>query len=117
MQAGAFALCSRIRSEYGGTGKVLNMSRAAGCFTADVAMEYCFAKTYGYVEAKDFEALFPRALEGMTLNMHLIMHFPWILDFLHMLPDWLVGNLNPGMASIFAFRKVCPLPKFLVLAK
>ena len=117
IQARAFALCCRIRWEYGGTGKVLNMSRAAGCFTAERCDGVLFCQDLRILGGQRLRSAVSKDSRGYDAENSSDNAFPLDLDFLHMLPDWLVGSLNPGMAFIFAFRKACPLPQFLALAK
>ncbi|KAH8585612.1 cytochrome P450 [Bisporella sp. PMI_857] len=103
IQARASALCKKINLDF--SGRTMNLGLALGGFATDVILEYCFATDFNCLDAKDFDAPFPKAIEALSSKSHFTMHFPWIANSLTKLPDWLMNTLNPGLASFSNFQK------------
>ena len=99
-------LCDKLIG-YKGVSTPVSIYSVVGCFTADVIMQYSFARSYELVSTcKDFNSTFINGLNAMGNNVHVLIHFPWVLNFMKALPEFLSTKLNPEFASIFVFHKV-----------
>jgi len=98
-------LLSRLRT-YQQSGEPVTISLAYSAFTSDIITEYCFGKSYKYLDAADFNIGFYEAMLAVHQMGATIKQFGWILTMMMALPDWLTAVLNPGMASFFKFQKV-----------
>lgn len=105
IQAHVNEICQRLRTEFQDTGRVLNVSDLFGCLTADVVVEYCFERRYNYVREMDFKAAFMDALIELLDNIHWNTQFPWVIKALQMLPESIVGWLNPPLKTMLDFNR------------
>jgi len=106
IQARADRLVNRFNYEYKSTGRVLCISEAYGCFSADIVTEFAFARGYDYLDHPEFKATFVYMVAKVVDMMHTLFHFPILRTILKKLPESWVEKVNPKMAVIFAFRRV-----------
>ncbi|PLB40480.1 cytochrome P450 [Aspergillus candidus] len=103
MQTQVDKLCDRLRREYAGTGKVLQMDWVWGCIASDIIVQYCFGEGYGFLEAPEFRSPFIHALVDLLDGVHVVTQFPIVTELMNILPDWLVIMLQPRMKSVINF--------------
>ena len=108
-------LCDRLQKEYAGSGRILVMDHMWGCFTSDIIVEYCFNRSYRFLESPDFRASFIDAMKDLTKQVHIITQFPWIMAIVNCLPDSVVKTLQPEMRSVIDFSNVSILSTSAVL--
>lgn len=99
-------LCDRLHEEYASSGRILVMDDMWGCLTSDTIVEYCFDRSYRFIESPDFRAFFIDAMNDLLNGVHVVTQFPWIMRMLNCLPDRLVKILQPAMASVIDFNNV-----------
>lgn len=99
-------LCDRLQKEFAGSGRILVMDHMWGCFSSDIIVEYCFDRSYRFLESPDFRATFVDAMNDLMNGIHVITQFPWIIAIFNCLPDSVVKTLQPGMRSVIDFRNV-----------
>ena len=99
-------LCDRLQKEFAGSGRILVMDDMWGCLTSDTIVEYCFDRSYRFLESPDFRATFVDAMKDLTNGVHVVTQFPWILAIVNYLPDSVVKTLQPGMESVIDFNNV-----------
>ena len=99
-------LCDRLQREYAGSGRVLVMDDMWGCLSSDTIVEYCFDRSYQFIELSDFRAHFIDAMNDLLNGIHAVTQFPWILPMVNCLPDSVIKKLQPAMASVMSFNSV-----------
>ncbi|CAK1363241.1 unnamed protein product [Cercospora beticola] len=103
LQSSMDKLCSRLRQEYAGTGKVLRLDDVFAAWTTDAVTWYAMAMTYGCAEHPDFKAEFTNASEGLMEAIHALTHVPWLARVLSMVPPKMLAKLNAQMGALGAF--------------
>lgn len=99
-------LCDRLQKEYAGSGRVLVMDDMWGCLSSNTIVEYCFDRSYRFIELPDFRAFFIDAMNDLLNGVHVVTQFPWIMPMVNCLPDLVVKRLQPAMASVINFNNV-----------
>ena len=99
-------LCDRLQKEYAGSGRVLVMDDMWGCLSSDTIVEYCFDRSYRFIELPDFRAFFVDAMNDLVNGVHVVTQFPWIMPIVNCLSDSVVKKLQPAMASVMNFNNV-----------
>ena len=99
-------LCSRLKREFQGTGRVLVINEMWGCWTTDIIIEYCFERRYNFIRDPGFKAGLVASLIDLLEGVHWITQFPWMVKTMQLLPDSLVGWLDPRMKNVINFNKV-----------
>tara|TARA_R110002060_G_scaffold62365_3_gene71766 strand:+ start:108 stop:770 length:663 start_codon:yes stop_codon:yes gene_type:complete len=124
IQDRANSLCERFNREFRVASedegknkeKILNLTDAFTCLTADTIMEYSFAEHYDLCSKKDFKSDLIKILVVFFNEIHVLINFPSLL-YLQMavLPRWFVLWLDPVNRVIFSYLDVCLLLfKFLI---
>lgn len=108
-------LCDRLHSEYAGSGRILVMDDMWGCLISDTIVDYCFDRSYRFLELPDFRASFIDSIKDHTKEIHVVTQFPWIMTIFNCLPDSVVKKLQPGMTSIIDFNNVSILSTLAAL--
>ena len=99
-------LCSRLSTDYVGTGKPIVLDHLFSCYVADVVTKYAFDKSYEFLAEPDFTSRFTTAVRGFKDIVHPFAQFPWLPRIMTKLPDWLMVKLQPAMASVVQFQEV-----------
>ena len=99
-------ICDRIANEYAGKERVLVLNDAWGCLTSDTVVGYCFEKSYHFIDRPDFKATFPRAIKELQNGMHYVTQFSWLPTIFEIVPDSILGFLQPAMKSVIDFKNV-----------
>lgn len=77
-----------------------------GCLTSDTIVEYCFDRSYRFIELPDFRAFFIDAMNDLLNGVHVVTQFPWIVPMMNCFPDSVIKKLQPAMASVTNFNNV-----------
>ena len=99
-------LCDRLRREYKGTGKVLNISDAWATLTTDLVFYHTFAWTYNLLDYPDFVSPFTTSMNELCRTAHVGSHFPWLTSTLQSIPDSILGVIYPAMRPIIQSQNV-----------
>lgn len=112
IQDRANSLCERFNREFRVASedegknkeKILNLTDAFTCLTADTIMEYSFAEHYDLCSKKDFKSDLIKILVVFFNEIHVLINFPSLL-YLQMavLPRWFVLWLDPVNRVIFSY--------------
>ncbi|KAK4141804.1 cytochrome P450 [Dichotomopilus funicola] len=97
-------LIDRVKAEYVGNGRILNLSDMWAAFAGDVVVDYTFEKPYDFIHAPDFRAAFSDATIALMDPLHWITFFPWPFRIAKMLPDRLVKALSPTMGAVIDYQ-------------
>ena len=94
--------------------KVVDLTLAYKCLTADVVIDYCYGKALGALDAPDFGFKLIEDLEGLFGTASFTWYFPRLFNnlsrFLSMLPIGIVEKTMEPLAAAFEIRKVICLP-------
>jgi len=77
-------LCRRLQS-YADQGPV-TISAAFSCFTVDVITEYCFSKSYNFLDHDQFVPNFQVSLDSLGELLPLLKQAPWIHKVMRSIP-------------------------------
>ena len=90
--------------------KVVDLTLAYKCLTADVVIGYCYNKTLGALDAPDFRFKLIEQLEGLFATASFAWYFSELFNilsrFLSMLPIGVVENTVKPLAATMEIRKV-----------
>ena len=88
----------------------VDLSLGFSCLTADVVMHYCYQKTFGALDAKDFQFPPILAIEDVFYAAPFSWYFPQLFNFIERvtkkLPEWLVKEYLPPVAATTWIQKV-----------
>lgn len=94
--------------------KVVDLTLGYKCLTADVVMNYCFQKTFGALDAPDFE--FPLIVdieeffETATFSWYFKTFFVYIFMVIAKLPRPWVRKMIKPLGATYAIQDVCTRP-------
>ncbi|EKG14730.1 hypothetical protein MPH_08005 [Macrophomina phaseolina MS6] len=97
-------LCAQL-AKYAGTGRPVNLCDAFGCMATDVVSRYAFGYSYNFLDSESF---LPNLTKGIDAGMAMgptVKQFPWLLSFLHSLPEDWTRKLVPDMAPYLDFQR------------
>lgn len=89
-----------------GTGQPINLSNAFRSLATDVVTEFCFHKSYNFLDLPDFAASFHGAIRDFTEIGIWDRHFGLILNIFLAIPRWIVALINPAGVSALDFFNV-----------
>jgi hypothetical protein len=99
-------ICYRLRNEYAGTDKILNLCDLFSCFTADVITRYAFDRSYDFLAAPDFISPFTKSINSFKKFGHYAIQFPWLAKLLARLPEALLMVIQPSMIAALQYKRV-----------
>lgn len=106
MQSIIDKLVSRLE-DVQGTGNVINLIDVFTALTADVIVQYTFAKPYGLIDKPDFGPMWHIGIMDASEVSHLFKQFPWMEFLTRKLPPKLVVKMSPQLGSLVALGQVC----------
>ncbi|KAI0968596.1 cytochrome P450 [Xylaria arbuscula] len=95
----------RLKHEYAGTGRPIDVCALWGTLTADVVSELAFARQTHFSSAPDFKSQYSSALMSWVYAAHYTTHFNFLIKTMHWMPDRLLGSLIPSFQPILDYRK------------
>ncbi|KUJ14947.1 cytochrome P450 [Mollisia scopiformis] len=81
-------------------GKSSDMLFALRCFTVDMILDFCFAKSVDAMDEPDFAAPIVVAMDNSLPTFHMFHHFPWFRKTILSLPPWLALKASPETAGL-----------------
>jgi len=87
------------------TGEVIRLDAAYMALTTDVITQYAYARSYNYLAEDDFKLEWKETLIGAMEKGALLRQFPWMVQVMDAMPDWLVALTNPGMGMLFSWQR------------
>jgi hypothetical protein len=97
-------LCEQLE-KYAGTGRPVNLPDAFGCMSTDVVSHYAFGYSYDFLDSESF---LPNLTKGIDAGMAMgatVKQFPWLLSFLHALPEAWTRKLMPNLVPYLDFQR------------
>ncbi|OJD35002.1 cytochrome p450 [Diplodia corticola] len=98
-------LCAQLERNFAQTACPVNLPDAFGCMATDVVSRYAFGYSYDFLASDDF---LPNLTKGIDAGMALgatVKQWPWLLAFLHALPEHWTRKLMPDMAPYLDFQR------------
>lgn len=96
--------------ESGKNDQSVNLSYAYRCLTIDIITDYCFAKSFDAIEAKDFKFPVAHAMAVLSRNARFEKYLPWIssaaFHLISTMPLDLLRRLSPELLSVRALQDV-----------
>lgn len=90
--------------------KVVDLTLAFKCLTADVVMEYCYQKNFGALDATDFRFKVIEDMEGLFGTASYTWYFPDLFNLLCRIleraPISMTGTIAKPLAASFEIYKV-----------
>lgn len=83
-------LCTLFRTHQGST-EPLNLRVAYSALTLDIISDYCFGASWNCLENDALANEWHHTLFDIFEKANLIMHFPWLLKAINLLPDSIAG--------------------------
>lgn len=99
-------LCGRI-DEYQKSGQPMSMRQVYMCLTTDVVTLYAVNKNWNHLDSPDFSPLWVETIKAVGAAGAPIKQFPWIFPLMRLIPMAVLQKLDPGMAMLMAYQKVC----------
>lgn len=112
-------ISQRLRTEFAGTSKVINVNFMWGAMASDIITEIAFARPTDYSSAPDFISPFAQAIAQAVCAAHVMTHFRLLVTALNSISDSVLVLLMPSFKPVLDFRKVSPalLPIILVITQ
>lgn len=84
-------LCNNVEG-FAGTGKPLKLVDAISCFATDVITEYCFGRSYGFLNDPSMEKSLYTAIHGGMDAVIAFRHFPLYKKLFYSIPTYVFVN-------------------------
>ncbi|KAI0434028.1 putative cytochrome P450 [Xylaria sp. FL1042] len=94
----------RLKNEYAGTSRPIDVCEMWGALTADVVSELAFARSTRFSADADFKSPYSSALMSWVFAAHYTTHFNFLIQTMHWMPDSLLGWLIPSFKPILDYR-------------
>lgn len=98
-------LVSRLEGECG-TGNVLNLIDAFTALTADIIVQYTFAKPYGFIDNPDFAHMWHKGMMDASETSHLFKQFGWMEPMMRKIPQNFVAMMSPQLGALMMLGNV-----------
>ncbi|KAL6718626.1 hypothetical protein ACLMJK_002860 [Lecanora helva] len=89
-----------------GTDNVINIVHVFAALTADIIVQYAFAKPYGFIDSPDFASSWHRAIMDVSEIFHTFKQFGWMEPTMRKIPPWIAEKMNPQMSSLSRIQAV-----------
>ncbi|KAJ5612603.1 benzoate 4-monooxygenase cytochrome P450 [Penicillium lagena] len=96
---------ARRLQEYHHTESVLQVDDAFVALTSDVITDYCYGKSWNFLDDKNFRSEIRLAANESNAFVHLYRFFPWLQDILPLIPESVWCYIQPGIAPLFSYQK------------
>ena len=100
--------CSRVQ-EVVSRGEIVNLEVAFMAMATDIITEYCFAKSYGFLEQPGFAPDFAKTIVSGSEASNLGRFLPWMVPLMKSLPLWVIGYIDANMKQLIGLTLVCRL--------
>ncbi|CAI7625218.1 unnamed protein product [Penicillium pancosmium] len=84
-----------------GSKTVIRLDNALNAFTSDIITEYCYGKSWGFLQDEHFRSDTRGALLETANTLHIGQFAPWLIRLLRRVPIHLLRRMQPGKATIF----------------
>lgn len=99
-------LCS-VFEKHRANGQPLDLSSLYRCLAIDVITEYCFPKSYGFLDYEDLPRGFFQSMRNFSQVSLWHRHFPFIFQLFQLIPRRVLGFIDRQSLSAADFQKVC----------
>lgn len=99
-------LCQRFE-KFRGTGKPIHVENAYMAMTTDIITDYCFGRSYGYMEHPEFSpAWYELWIHGNEFSLF-AKQFPWFVSIAQQIPQSVLEAMKANVVGFLQFRDVC----------
>ncbi|PLB53537.1 cytochrome P450 [Aspergillus steynii IBT 23096] len=78
---------------------------AYAALTSDIITHYCYGRSWGYLETKNFHSDVREVLKDVTGFVHINRCFPWFTGLMRMVPERLMRFMQPGKRVMFDIQR------------
>jgi len=101
-------LVSRLERDRG-TRNVINLIDAFTALTADIIVQYTFAKPYGFMDNPDFARVWHKGMMDASEVTHLFKQFGWMEPMVRRIPQKFVAMISPQLSALLMLGNVSRL--------
>jgi hypothetical protein len=96
---------ARRLQEHHDTQSILQIDNAFVALTSDVITDYCYGKSWDFLDDKYFRSEIRVAANDSNAFVHLYRFFPWLEDALPLIPEFAWHFIQPGIATLFGYQE------------
>ncbi|EKG10950.1 Cytochrome P450 [Macrophomina phaseolina MS6] len=100
IQANVNKLRKRLEG-FADKGKPVNLTDALTALSADVIGDFAFGRSYGFLDAEDFNPGWHKLMLDLSRGTHLMKQFGWLYAILTCIPQRLVSIIHPLTKELF----------------
>lgn len=97
-------LVSRLDAIRSGT--VINLVDVFVSLTADIIVQYAFAKPYNLIDSPDFAPYWHKGMMDASETSHTFKQFGWLEPMVRRIPQSFVTMMSPQLGALFSIGKV-----------
>ncbi|KAJ5675330.1 hypothetical protein N7462_008227 [Penicillium macrosclerotiorum] len=84
---------------------VIQADDAFVALTSDVITDYCYGKSWNFLDDKSFRSEIRVAANDSNAIVHLFRFFPWLQHLLPLIPATVWCFFQPGIAALFSYQE------------
>ena len=89
-----------------GSGTVINLVDVFVSLTADIIVQYAFAKPYNLIDSPDFAPFWHKGMMDLSETSHLFKQFGWLEPMMRRIPQGFVARMSPQLGALFSVGEV-----------
>ena len=89
-----------------GSGTVINLVDVFVSLTADIIVQYAFAKPYNLIDSPDFAPYWHKGMMDASETSHIFKQFGWLEPMVRRIPQSFVTMMSPQLGALFSIGKV-----------
>ena len=89
-----------------GSGTVINLVDVFVSLTADIIVQYAFAKPYNLIDSPDFAPFWHKGIMDASETSHTFKQFGWLEPMVRRIPQSFVTMMSPQLGALFSLGKV-----------
>ncbi|KAJ6015187.1 cytochrome P450 [Penicillium herquei] len=105
IQSNVDVITHRLKTEYSGTDKVVQLNDVFTSLSADVIMTYAFNRSYKLLHNPDFTSQFTRVLQTLKNGAHFAIQFPFLGSLGWSIPPAVCAFFKSDMESMALFKQ------------
>jgi cytochrome P450 len=105
IQTLADRMCRRLEEDFAHKDRPVCLKDMFTSFVGDVTTQYSFNRDFKYLEDPNFLSPFTREIRSFLDMVHPCTQFPWLARLLYILPDSLVGFIQPATQGLKDFQE------------
>lgn len=90
-------------------GNVVNLIYVFAALTADIIVQYTFAKPYGFIDDPQFARVWHKGMMDVSEGSHMFKQFSLIEPTMRRIPQSIASVMSPQLGALFMLGKVWQL--------